>query len=159
MKLDLGCGKNKKEGCIGVDIEKFPGVDVVADLNEKFFPFRDSTFDEICLYDILEHLDDILHVLEEVWRVGKNGARIFIRIPHFSSPYAYNDPTHRHILGARSLEKVHPRLKMVKRKIKMNRIFKLLGIETLANRFTHYWEFFSFLFPALYIEYEFEVMK
>ncbi|RKZ22883.1 hypothetical protein DRQ18_01715 [bacterium] len=159
MKLDLGCGGNRKEGCLGVDIKKFPGVDVVADLNQKFFPFRDNAFDEIYLHDVLEHLDDILHVLGEVWRVGKNGARVFVRIPHFSSPYAYNDVTHRHVLGARALENAHPGLKMVKRRIKMNRIFKRLGIEFLANRFTYRWEFLSFLLPALYVEFEFEVKK
>lgn len=32
IKLDIGCGKNKQQGFIGIDIYDFPGVDIVADL-------------------------------------------------------------------------------------------------------------------------------
>ena len=32
LKLDLGCGKNKREGFLGVDCRKFDGVDQVVDL-------------------------------------------------------------------------------------------------------------------------------
>src|SRR5882724_1905776 len=39
IKLDLGCGKNKREGFLGVDRRKFPGVDAVADLTEKQWAF------------------------------------------------------------------------------------------------------------------------
>jgi len=35
IKLDIGCGKNKKEGFIGIDIYDFPGVDIVADVRRK----------------------------------------------------------------------------------------------------------------------------
>lgn len=35
FKLDIGCGRNKKEGFYGVDIFDFEGVDIVADLREK----------------------------------------------------------------------------------------------------------------------------
>lgn len=35
LKLDIGCGKNKKEGFYGVDIIDFDGVDIVADLRES----------------------------------------------------------------------------------------------------------------------------
>lgn len=32
MKLDIGCGPNKKEGFTGVDQYKFDGVDIVGDV-------------------------------------------------------------------------------------------------------------------------------
>ena len=32
MKIDLGCGKNKKEGFIGVDQYAMEGVDVVLNI-------------------------------------------------------------------------------------------------------------------------------
>lgn len=34
LKLDLGCGKNKKEGFTGVGRCVFPGVDVVTEHTE-----------------------------------------------------------------------------------------------------------------------------
>lgn len=40
LKLDIGCGKNKKEGFYGVDIIDFEGVDLVADLRQKTWSFR-----------------------------------------------------------------------------------------------------------------------
>lgn len=40
LKLDIGCGKNKKEGFIGVDIIDFEGVDLVADLGQKQWRFE-----------------------------------------------------------------------------------------------------------------------
>lgn len=39
LKLDIGCGKNKKEGFYGIDIYDFDGVDMVADLREPTWSF------------------------------------------------------------------------------------------------------------------------
>ena len=39
LKIDLGCGSNKKEGYIGVDILDVPGVDYVTDLSKNPLPF------------------------------------------------------------------------------------------------------------------------
>lgn len=35
IKLDIGCGKNKRAGFIGVDIYDFEGVDIVADVRKS----------------------------------------------------------------------------------------------------------------------------
>jgi hypothetical protein len=40
LKLDLGCGKNKKPGFLGVDSRKFDGVDWVADLRAEKWEIR-----------------------------------------------------------------------------------------------------------------------
>ena len=42
VKLDIGCGKNKKEGFIGVDQYAMPGVDIVANLVERTPLFKNS---------------------------------------------------------------------------------------------------------------------
>ena len=36
VQLDIGCGKNKKEGFIGVDQYPMEGVDVVMDVRQKW---------------------------------------------------------------------------------------------------------------------------
>ncbi len=55
LKLHLGCNKHPQEGYINVDIEKFDGVDVVADL-EKVWPWENGSVAEIVTNDLPEHL-------------------------------------------------------------------------------------------------------
>lgn len=55
LKLHLGCQRNPKVGYVNVDIEKWPGVDVVADL-EKPWPWEDGSVDEVFCADLPEHL-------------------------------------------------------------------------------------------------------
>lgn len=39
LKLDIGCGKNKQAGFIGIDIYDFKGADIVTDLRAKTWEF------------------------------------------------------------------------------------------------------------------------
>ena len=64
--LDLGCGKRKHKGAIGIDSEKDSAADIIHDLNKFSYPFKNNTFDLIYCYDILEHLDNIIKVIEEL---------------------------------------------------------------------------------------------
>lgn len=95
MILDIGCGLNKREGAVGVDIALLPTVDVVHDIN-KTLPFEDNSIEGIYIFHTLEHVDDFIHVMEELYRVCKSGAWIEIRVPHCSAPaVAWGDPTHK----------------------------------------------------------------
>ena len=96
MILDLGCGPNKTEGAIGIDIYPFEGVDYVRDLN-RGLPFSDSTVDTIIARQILEHLEgsDFMFVVNEMWRVSKPDAEWLIVVPDAYSPNRYRDPTHK----------------------------------------------------------------
>ena len=55
LKLDFGCGKNKRDGFHGVDAIKFDGVDTVADLRMKWL-WGDATVVEAHASHFLEHL-------------------------------------------------------------------------------------------------------
>lgn len=48
--LNLGCGNNKQDGEIGVDIIDGPCVDIVADLNVYPMPFDENSADIITLF-------------------------------------------------------------------------------------------------------------
>jgi len=74
LLLDIGCGTNKKQGYIGIDRVKLPGVDVVCDIEEGL-PFKDNTVDGIRVIQVLEHVRDLIFVLEEFWRVCKEFIR------------------------------------------------------------------------------------
>jgi hypothetical protein len=96
LKLDLGCGKNKKPGFVGVDAITFPGVDTVHDLT-KPWPWKDASVDEVHSSHFLEHLMQEERVLffNELYRVLRFGAQANIVVPSWSSERAYGDPTHK----------------------------------------------------------------
>ncbi len=95
QKLNLGCGKDIKAGYINLDCIKLPGVDVVHDLNKFPWPFNDNEFEEIYCAQILEHLSDLIKVVEELWRISKKGAILRLSVPYYHSQGAFRDPTHK----------------------------------------------------------------
>jgi SAM-dependent methyltransferase len=93
--VDIGCGTRKMKGSIGMDIVPVAGVDVVASL-ARGLPFKDNSLDAVYAYHILEHVDDFLAAMGEIWRVCRHGAKAYVKVPHASSPYmTWKDPTHR----------------------------------------------------------------
>jgi hypothetical protein len=85
IKLDLGCGSYKPEGCIGIDFKQYPGVDRVCDLT-KGIPYGDSTVSFIIMSHFFEHVDWGLDVwLSEIYRVCQPDARIRVVIPYLTS--------------------------------------------------------------------------
>lgn len=78
-----------------MDVLRASAADVRADL-AKDWPFRDATFDTVVANHVLEHVPDVVHVVEQAFRVLKPGGRFIVRGPHFSSPeLVWADPTHR----------------------------------------------------------------
>ena len=106
--LDLGCGKRKREGAVGIDISEDTEADVIHDLNVFPYPFVNSEFDYVYADNIIEHIDDVVKVLEELHRIAKNGATIKIIVPFFRSVYACIDPTHKHFFTVRSFDYFDP---------------------------------------------------
>lgn len=96
MKLDLGCGPNKKEGHVGIDCRSFPGVDHVLDLGRDRWPFDDASVDEAHSSHMVEHLtsEQRIHFVNELHRVMKKGAKAHIITPHWAAARAYGDLTH-----------------------------------------------------------------
>lgn len=93
-KLNLGSGKiDKMEGYINLDIDNYPGVDVLWDLNKLPLPFNNNFFDEIFAYNIFEHVNYI-PLMDELYRILKPKGKIKFQVPHFTSMEAYSDPTH-----------------------------------------------------------------
>ncbi|MBN2483563.1 MAG: glycosyltransferase [Candidatus Omnitrophica bacterium] len=93
--LDVGCGGAKLPGALGIDMQAQPGVDIVCDLNSYPWPLNDNSFDILNCNNVMEHVDNVLKTMEELHRIGKNGAVILIDTCHFSHPNSYRDPTHK----------------------------------------------------------------
>lgn len=96
IKLDIGCGKNKREGFSGIDAMKFDGVDHVLDVRKTPWPWGDETVDEVFSSHFVEHLTGAERIpfFNELYRVMKVGATAQIVTPDWSNSCAYGDPTH-----------------------------------------------------------------
>lgn len=96
VKIDIGCGKRKKEGYIGVDILPFEGVDVVMDAGKDKWPWEDGSVDDVHCSHVVEHFnaEQRIHFVNELYRVLKSKGTCQIIVPHWASLRAYGDLTH-----------------------------------------------------------------
>ncbi len=178
--LDLGCGQRRLAGAIGVDLNPLSAADVLADLDHVPYPFTSNTFDMIWCDGIIEHLNDVVQVMEELHRIAKPNALIVIITPYFTSVDACTDPTHRHYFSARSFDyftgefpeyRFYARgARFAKKRFEITfwplprlggiRPQHFLGAYWLANRLTSIYErFLAYWLPAQSIRFELLVLK
>lgn len=96
LRLDLGCGRNKREGFVGVDKYETEQTDLVFDLLTYPWPWADNSVDELNVSHFFEHIPglDRPRFMEEVYRVMKPGAKALFVVPYYKSPRAYQDFSH-----------------------------------------------------------------
>jgi SAM-dependent methyltransferase len=173
--VDLGCGEKKRDGTIGVDFNQRTNPDIVHDLNIFPYPFKDSSIDMVYLDNTLEHLDDVIKVMEEVYRILKPGGKAKIITPYFRSVWGFLDPTHKHFFAVNSFSFYDPDHIVCRRYKYTDARFKTKKIrfnETLsnnvlkkcviafANRFPWTYEYrISHLYPLDDITYYIEKSK
>jgi SAM-dependent methyltransferase len=141
--LDIGCGRNKAKGAIGMDRVKLDGVDIVQDLNALPYPFADNEFDEVRAIHVIEHLDSVVKAMEEIYRILKPGGRAIIITPHYSDSQSWNDPTHKWHLTSYSFRYFEPgyatnyytqaRFTVESLRIDLARIWRIFGFQFLLN--------------------------
>jgi len=128
IKLNLGCGKDIKKSWINLDIKKYPGVDIIHDLNTYPYPFSDNYADFILMKHVLEHLDNIVKVMEEIYRILKPNGKVEIIVPYYKHKNAFTDPTHKHFFTEDSMNflinNINPKYK-----------FEIIDFEFQNNRF------------------------
>jgi SAM-dependent methyltransferase len=100
--LHAGAGRRKIVGAVTLDIDPGLAPDVVWDLDQFPYPFPDDTFDIVVCEHVIEHLQNVIGVMEELHRVSRPGGRVWVRVPHFSSLNFNTDPTHMHAFSSRS---------------------------------------------------------
>lgn len=181
--LNLGAGPGRPmEGFFSLDIAEYQCVDVVADLNCKLSLIPCNSVAEIYSRHTLEHIDNLIGLLEEIVRICVPGAPVKIVVPHFSNPLAFSDPTHKRFFGLytffyfsdsgiRSRRQVPTHYSDVRFVVDAVRISfyrqdlvdRTLGrvLEYLVNRSIRTQEFYekhlAFLFPAWEVTYSLRV--
>lgn len=96
IKIDIGCGTNKKEDFVGLDKIEFPGVDHCLDIGCERWPFKNESVEEAYTSHFVEHLGsrERVYFCNELYRVLKPKAKCTLVVPHWSTCRAYGDPTH-----------------------------------------------------------------
>ncbi len=97
--LIAGCGPHYKRRSTHketlLDLRDFPGIDVVADLESRW-PFPEASFDEVVALHVVEHLRDLVHFMDEAWRVLRPGGALYLETPEAGGDLdlTHADPTH-----------------------------------------------------------------
>jgi len=100
FKVELGPGKfmHTMPGVVGIDLSKeaAPGCQIYWNL-ENGIPLPDNCAEYIHSNQLCEHIarDRFIHFMNEQFRVLQPGGLAFHVMPHFLSPYAMGDPTHK----------------------------------------------------------------
>lgn len=84
--LDVGCGKNKLPGALGMDFNPLTDADVLHDLGVFPYPFVDEEFDKVIGLHVVEHVPDPMGFVQELCRVTKAGGTFRLVCLHYSNP-------------------------------------------------------------------------
>jgi ubiquinone/menaquinone biosynthesis C-methylase UbiE len=109
--LDVGCGVISVLNVVKVSNAEFYGIDPLMDEYKKLYkldesvtwsrasgeeiPFNDKYFDVVFCTNIIDHTDDPLKVVEELYRVLKLGAYLVLTVDIFQKEEG-RDPAHPH---------------------------------------------------------------
>src|SRR5262245_31362358 len=81
LSIDLGCGARKQPGFYGVDRYPVPGVDAIVDMDGPL-PFRDESVDLMVASHSLEHVNNLLATMKEIYRICKHGSQLCVVAPY-----------------------------------------------------------------------------
>ena len=167
--LNLGCGKDYKEGYVNITkvVEKDCPADLIHDLNKFPYPFKNNSVDYVLMKHILEHLNDVQLVMEEIYRILKPNGIVEITMPNFSNFQAWGNPEHKHAFNWTSFNHfltgyesdTYTNAKFKKIRIRLEHNNKL--INWFINRFKHLYTStcLAYLIPQTNLLFIFEKVK
>jgi ubiquinone/menaquinone biosynthesis C-methylase UbiE len=120
FKLEVGCGPSPRKGYTGMDILDF-GQAIVWDVDQGI-PLPDNSCVEIFCQHTLEHVKDLMGVMDEFWRVLRPGGKLTAIVPHKDNPKALV-PTHLRLMDEgtfRAFEEAESRPHYTSKRWKIN---------------------------------------
>lgn len=98
IRIDIGCGKNKRSGFTGIDINPDSDADIVASALD--LPFEEESVDEVSSSHLVEHFnpEEARQFFDEIYRVLKKGGKANLKIDRdwSKSILLKKDPTHKY---------------------------------------------------------------
>ena len=79
---------------VNVDIRDYPSTDVVQDLSDKRWKFKDDEFDIVIAEHVAEHVPDRLAFIAECLRITKPDGLLIIEVPNWKHDSAHNTLEH-----------------------------------------------------------------
>ena len=173
-KINLGCGKDILRGYLNVDIIKQDGVDLVMDIEKTPWPIKTNSISKIYCSHTLEHVQDIIKTMKEIWRISIGGGLVKIRVPHFSCGVYHRDITHKRPFSYYSMDYFCDA--SINYKHNDGKLFKIKKRELNYTRLSQTWlntfinpiinlapglyeRFFCWIFPCSEVIYTLEVIK
>ncbi|MCF6131467.1 class I SAM-dependent methyltransferase [Flavobacterium wongokense] len=107
---------------------KLTGLEIInGSITE--LPFADKSYDLVCAFDVIEHVENDQLAVSEMKRVSKDGGVLLITVPAFMSLWSHHDVINHHF-----------------RRYKTKEIEKLFNARNDGNKiFTSYFNFILFL--------------
>jgi predicted SAM-dependent methyltransferase len=98
LKLNLGCGFDKREGWLNVDGFAACAPDLLMDIEATPWPLDTDAFEHVLLKHVLEHVgasfEVFAAVMRELHRVAAPGGLVEVHVPHVRHDSFWSDPTH-----------------------------------------------------------------
>jgi predicted SAM-dependent methyltransferase len=98
MKLNLGCGYDRREGWLNVDLFAPCEPDQVLDIEAIPWDLPSDAFEHVLIKHVLEHVGADFQlfaaIVREIYRVTAPGGVVEIRVPHVRHDSFWSDPTH-----------------------------------------------------------------
>lgn len=153
--LDVGCGTGINFSVLAkygdtfssdaseeaLSFSKGRGIDGLVRSHIEELPFVGSTFDIITALDVLEHIDDDLVGLDEIYRVSREGGVLVITVPAYGFLWSEHD------------EALHHRRRYAASELRNKLTNAGFGVE----RITYYITFL--FFPILFMRFAQSVSK
>jgi SAM-dependent methyltransferase len=170
-KINLGAGKDVRIDWDNQDVVGLPGINIVFNLDKGNWPIPDNTYDEVCAKMVLEHLSNWTQALEEIWRISKPGAKVYIEVPFFPSYYCWVDPSHKscftyytfdYFEPGHTFEYYSPAKFNIKKKYirySWNRFLNFIPAFFINLMPRIYSRYLCFIFPSNSLEVQLEVVK
>jgi SAM-dependent methyltransferase len=98
LKLNLGCGFDKRDGWLNVDGFAECQPDQLLDIEQTPWDLPSDAFEHILMKHVLEHVGAdfkvFAAVMRELYRVAAPGGILEIHVPHVRHDTFWSDPTH-----------------------------------------------------------------
>ncbi len=114
-----------KDCCIF--LKEKTGIEAIcASLTE--LPFKDNSYDLVCAFDVIEHIEDDKLAVEEIYRVLKPNGNYFLTVPAFQFLWSNHDVVNHHFRRYT--------------KSGFNQLFIDAGLKINYSTFFNFWLFF-----------------